>query len=1504
MMARRVLLLLTCLLAAFPAILAEGSPAKERGFRADGVYQFHGVDSVSLFNGNLNMTVPLGQPYPLGGNLSYSFVLRYSGNVWRFTEHCLKRPVGSIECGYRFIAHRDNAGMGWQLSFGELLPAEDGAAAGSTVSFWRFRSSDGAEHVLYGTLHEPRCGNGVVSNCDPVVEGFRYSRDETYLRLRDAGSAVKVLEFGNGTRHRYEYDSTRSEWHLRYIYDVFSPLDAAGVPAGHYLRIDRVPGASAGVTDWELRDSSGRVHRVYFRAAGEAAAIQVVDKVEMTGFGGNATYDLVYNSTTNVDGAPKTLARPCGALGGTATSNVLLLSRILLPTGESFAFRYDEPSTSCDDKSGTLTEATLPTLARIAWSYSQYVPDPAGDNALGIVQRVAYDPLGAILSKTTYDVPVLGTRIVTDYAKDSGGTWGPHSKTVHYFQADATAPNAHVYTLPFTTEGMPGVVVNPDPAGRYLSSVTHGRDATGTCCNTPMRASYVKYEMDAVTMPPCGSDLPCIRDRNRRVVSESTRFLDDGDRYASVDRSDFDGLGHYRQSTTGGNFGSGDVRTTFANFNVTSRGGQSVGTYALNADGSRAAGFTMLGTTDPWILDTFTQTSVQEGAETAVVQSCFDRPTGFLLRRRTLAGSAPGPKDLLSVFTPENGSGAVAREEYFGGDRQTLATSALCTMALPSHDTSSFRIDHQYVYGSLQKSRYYDAAGAALPFFVTDNDIHAMTGLVERSRDTAGVETVFSYDVAGRLTRVVPSSVAATEYTYRPASIARYSVSSNGTAEVRDVYHPAQVEARSTRPDGKGVTQAYEYDPLGRLWREKKLMPGGTWSVRQTDYNGSLREAVSETASVQAVDPNAPAGMSPPDVDFVPQHKTRFLSYDSFGRPGRIVAADGKETTLSYIGARRTLRTLSVMTAPGVTTNVSTTEELDRAGRLIQVIENSTGSSQTTTYTYGVGGQLASVTMPGTVTQTRRFDNDNRGFLVSETHPESGTTNYEYDARGHVVSRNVGSCEHGLRFAYDAAERLRLVETRRPYDCEGFPANGASFYTFKEFTHGTTAGPSLGKLLRGVRHNYLPLGDVIVKDEYTYDTAGFLTEKLTIVQQQQSTAYPPETLQVFRQTYEYDAEGQLFRAGYPHCWSLPGWSSEGCGQSHFGYVRADHEHGLPTRVSAESRTAGGSITPYDDIASIEYHPGGLRKKIVHDNGVIDDIEAAPEAIGRPLSFTYRGLSEEGCEPLAITGHPQSQSVASGSTVTLAVTATGTSLTYQWYRNGQAVPNATSSTHTTGAITQAEAYYVVVGSACGSVPSQSATITPQVVAAPTGTQATASFQSQWRVTVTWISSGTAQYEVARRMGGGGFTVIGTSPTTSYIDTGCMAGMTCVYRVRAVSGGAASSYSNPDHATTMQFLPVAGQPVALAQFQQLLDAVNAIRGAVGAGALTWSAILPANVPAPASGGPVRAVYVQALRDQMSAALQALAIPAGTYSGQVVAGQTKFEAAHLAELQERAK
>jgi hypothetical protein len=113
-----------------------------------------------------------------------------------------------------------------------------------------------------------------------------------------------------------------------------------------------------------------------------------------------------------------------------------------------------------------------------------------------------------------------------------------------------------------------------------------------------------------------------------------------------------------------------------------------------------------------------------------------------------------------------------------------------------------------------------------------------------------------------------------------------------------------------------------------------------------------------------------------------------------------------------------------------------------------------------------------------------------------------------------------------------------------------------------------------------------------------------------------------------------------------------------------------------------------------------------------------------------------------CQPASITQHPVPTSVTKGSTVTLYVTATGTSLSYQWYRGAAGVtttPICGNAASCSEAVTTTTDYWVrVTGASCGT-PADSTTtrvsVAPTITGQPAGSAITSGTSASLSVTAT-------------------------------------------------------------------------------------------------------------------------------------------------------------------------
>jgi YD repeat-containing protein len=1525
-----------------PAILHGQSQIMERGFKPDAVYQLNGFDSVNLFNGNLILTIPLGTPYPVSAGLSYSFVLRYSGQLWRTIEICHVGINTPEQCRLRFVPDRgDNVGFGWHLSFGELKEPVVTPESQWAGSMWTYQSADGGEHVFFRVLHEPECAGSITTNCDTYASDTRYTRDDTYLRLKEIDGTTRVVEFPDGIRQRFTKLS--DGWHIEYMYTPFSAASSMGIPAKNYVHFQWDPATKI----WTISDTRDRSHTVTFGAS-ETTLV-------LAAFGGqSATYTLPTQSAS--------LKRPCSAAPNAPAFDARLLTSVTFPSRESYSFQYDVP-TECSSLSGTLTEATLPTLGKIQWTY-HLIDYQASDTAVGVQQRLLKNASNASIAKTTYDVQ--GWQTTVDAFASPGDSY-PDVRTVHYFQANEESA---AFGLSYTTTAMSGLLPNPDDntlplsSQRWLSSATYDCSSTSGCPSTPERAQYVRYESDTLAGTSCDfPSFPCWHQQNRRVASERTLYVTDslnGKQLRSdINSAQFDGLGHYREQTTDGNFPSGNVKKTFTNFNP------GAGTYTVTSSGGRGVGYNGLSVASPWVLDTFTDGYTEENDVAMMHRDCFDAVTGFLKRKRVLTNTQPvssvqpGAHDLLAVFTTDQATatgdyGYVGREEYFGGDWQNLSTSPdLCGLSLPVHDAYSFRIDHSYS-STTETAKYVQPDGTAMPILSTDLTMDLNTGLVSASRDASGLQTNYEYDSSGRLTRLSPPGEQSTAYAYTNASGAT----------------PASVSA-VTGAGERMIARKYEYDAIGRLFNEKRILQLAEWSNRQTQYDGLGRKtAVSEE-------------------EITPAHWTTFSNYDAFGRVGRIITPDNSTTNFVYTGARETTR--QTQGGGTVPINISSTETYDRFGRLKEVKENSGthGELVTTSYWYDAGDRLTAVKMADSsgLVQNRTFDYDGRGLLRWESQPESGMKSYTYDARGHVITSELGAAKtaYDLKYQYDSAERLTVLSSRNPTSLD-------TYHPMKVFTYGIDNGPAVypappdyrkGKVLTAARYNYPtdfgPPGysDLMVKVTETYaykNLSGRRTHRDTsIATQSKSSQVPDETWwatgKTITQSFSYDDLGELSAVNYPMC--LNCGTPDGTNPTR--NLTSNYDHGHLTSMS-------------DFVTSINYFANGMRYQLQHSNGIADTQLLDPSGMARPGTLSVSPF--QSCKAPVINS--QTLGTIKRTTdpkVTLSVNATGTGLSYQWYittPSSSPVPISGAVGSTCDVQPAADtSYFVDVWNTCRSVRSQTITVKvgdcvqPWLSSHPIATRntdgtytlsasafGTGTLTYVWKrlsdnaivgsaasivvsvpvttsfsvsvtntcggtgatdtvivsvqqpapalsarrtgpnqITITWGAvAGATSYYLDRWTDATGFMTYQTLTATQFVDANLPMEKAYIYRVRAMDGYGELARSGADVATTISFTTISeSSDVSASQFNEILSGINAVRTVLGWASLGWNNILSATDSLPAPGRIIQARHLTALRGRLNESLQAAGMAINGFTDSDVDSRL-IRLVHITELRDR--
>lgn len=397
------------------AAMAPLAAVKQRGIDPASTYATGEVDNINPFNGNLALTIPLGQAYTFPSGLSYSFSLSYNSGAWDslvISGSAAEHPGTSVMVSMASPMGDGNAGLGWKISLGDLYPPQAQLNAQRIANedlpvnesgHWIFVGADGARHAFYPRLHPDRT--------DGVHEDVGYTSDGTYLRMRPVRRALgrifeRAVDRPDGTSYYFTFDcGTRPMhgrvpnpdaddcWRLTRIEDAFvrpnpadpehthSHLDIAD--SGHYVEISYPSGATGTIT---VRDSLGRVHRIH--SAPETGHLNAVQSVDLAA--PSADLDLPEadrRAIYTLDTVPVELARPCTAgvytaisilgVSITPTLPVPLLKTLTLPDQSKYSFQYLEttqPTSSnegnCHVQPGRLLAMQDPRGQHVEWEYT------------------------------------------------------------------------------------------------------------------------------------------------------------------------------------------------------------------------------------------------------------------------------------------------------------------------------------------------------------------------------------------------------------------------------------------------------------------------------------------------------------------------------------------------------------------------------------------------------------------------------------------------------------------------------------------------------------------------------------------------------------------------------------------------------------------------------------------------------------------------------------------------------------------------------------------------------------------------------------------------------------------------------------------------------------------------------------------------------------------------------------------------------------------------------
>ncbi|MGB7922332.1 MAG: RHS repeat-associated core domain-containing protein [Pyrinomonadaceae bacterium] len=426
--------------------------------------------------------------------------------------------------------------------------------------------------------------------------------------------------------------------------------------------------------------------------------------------------------------------------------------------------------------------------------------------------------------------------------------------------------------------------------------------------------------------------------------------------------------------------------------------------------------------------------------------------------------------------------------------------------------------------GAAASNKYWTSIDYADNFGRPDGDAGAEAG---GSRNTYALATLVTnalgqsartqYDYwTGKAVDVKDANAVVTSMYYggaldRPIKVIRDAGNVAAKSQTTFTYMDAEHMVRTTSDlntfgDGKLKSEVV-YDGLGRTLETRSYETASTYiSVKQRyDVMGRVSQQSNPSRSGAMI--------------------WTVTRYDELGRVTEVQSAGSDPLVTTYLGNTVTVRDQTGRGRQSAT---------DALGRLTAVVEDPGGLNYATAYRYDALDNLVKVEQgnAGQQMQQRNFVYDTLSRLKSATNPESGLISYKYDDNGNLVEKtderklsSTSPTKVKTTYTYDKLNRVktRTYNDGTPpvayyYDDEALPLAGFDRGTSKgrlvAVTSGSTGEGSyygydaLGRVVRSAQRT-----GILYSIEYKYDLAGHLT----------SERYP--TGRIVKS--EYDATGRL-----------------------------------------------------------------------------------------------------------------------------------------------------------------------------------------------------------------------------------------------------------------------------------------------------------------------------------------------------------------------------------------
>jgi RHS repeat-associated protein len=440
-------------------------------------------------------------------------------------------------------------------------------------------------------------------------------------------------------------------------------------------------------------------------------------------------------------------------------------------------------------------------------------------------------------------------------------------------------------------------------------------------------------------------------------------------------------------------------------------------------------------------------------------------------------------------------TGAVNDTRRYDITGNLIKTSSSCC----EQTTFAFTSDTQYAYA---QSKTRGSATDAYAQVTMSSTVDFNTGLALSATDSNGRTSQTNYNSASlRPASVTLPTGAYTDYAYDDTAMS-----------VTETTYLSSADGGAI--SNKNIKAS---NGLGKVRQEQALGANNIWDIVDTVYN-NLGQVSQQTRPYRSGD----------TLRWVT------LSYDSQGRPTRIVSADGSTTETYYnekdfdsTDGYAPTRPSVASSSAGETTLVRDSwgrerwARTDASGKLVEVVEpNPAGNGSTatfglvTTYSYDSMGNLVTITQGS---QTRSFRYDALGRLTARKLAET-------DATLNDAGAYVGSGSWSDVLTYD--ERSNLI-TRKDargvktvYNYNNDPLNRLQSISWDTSDFGDSTHPILAA----------------ATVTYSYRTKSYGSQLMDVTQVSSMAAAGIST-----ESYGYDSEGRLWtqtitlnsRSGYP-----------------------------------------------------------------------------------------------------------------------------------------------------------------------------------------------------------------------------------------------------------------------------------------------------------------------------------------------------------------------------------